>query len=157
MHSLISFQLLTFCSADQNKKFSQYSLLLARLSSMMYQFLFIWGINASQTMDGSACLSWPAFICARPGVGRLLWVVNLSPAMGRGIDSRNRVWNWVAKLHRLAYLVKCTWYFLSVFLIVVSNKNVIAGPLPFSSWGDPRNRNTCSRALVQELGQSSVM
>ncbi len=27
---------------------------------------------------------------------------NLSPAMGRGIDSRNRVWDWVAKLHRLA-------------------------------------------------------
>ncbi len=27
---------------------------------------------------------------------------NLSPVMGRGIDSRNRVWNWVAKLHRLA-------------------------------------------------------
>jgi hypothetical protein len=28
---------------------------------------------------------------------------NLSPAMGRGINSsRNRVWNWVAKLHRLA-------------------------------------------------------
>ncbi len=26
----------------------------------------------------------------------------LSPAMGRGIDSRNRVWNWVAKLQRLA-------------------------------------------------------
>ncbi len=30
------------------------------------------------------------------------WVENLSPALGRGIDSRNRVWNWVAKLHRLA-------------------------------------------------------
>jgi hypothetical protein len=30
------------------------------------------------------------------------WVENLSPAMGRGIDSRNRVWNWVAKIHRLA-------------------------------------------------------
>jgi hypothetical protein len=30
------------------------------------------------------------------------WVGILSPAMGRGIDSRNRVWNWVAKLHRLA-------------------------------------------------------
>jgi hypothetical protein len=30
------------------------------------------------------------------------WVENLSPAIGRGIDSRNRVWNWVAKLHRLA-------------------------------------------------------
>ncbi len=29
-------------------------------------------------------------------------VENLSPDMGRGIDSRNRVWNWVAKLHRLA-------------------------------------------------------
>ncbi len=29
-------------------------------------------------------------------------VGNLSPAMGRGIDSRNQVWNWVAKLHRLA-------------------------------------------------------
>jgi hypothetical protein len=29
-------------------------------------------------------------------------VENLSPAMGRGIDSRNRVWNWVAKLYRLA-------------------------------------------------------
>ncbi len=29
-------------------------------------------------------------------------VENLRPAMGRGIDSRNRVWNWVAKLHRLA-------------------------------------------------------
>ncbi len=29
-------------------------------------------------------------------------VGNLSPAMGRGIDSRNRVWNWLAKLHRLA-------------------------------------------------------
>ncbi len=27
---------------------------------------------------------------------------NLSPAMRRGIDSRNRLWNWVAKLHRLA-------------------------------------------------------
>ncbi len=27
---------------------------------------------------------------------------NLSPAMGRGIDSRNQVWNWVAKLHRLS-------------------------------------------------------
>ncbi len=26
-------------------------------------------------------------------------VGNLSPAMGRGISSRNRVWNWVAKLH----------------------------------------------------------
>ncbi len=24
---------------------------------------------------------------------------NLSPAMGRGISSSNRVWNWVAKLH----------------------------------------------------------
>ncbi len=29
-------------------------------------------------------------------------VGNLSPAMGRGIDFRNRVWNWVAKLHGLA-------------------------------------------------------
>ncbi len=29
-------------------------------------------------------------------------VENLSPAMGRGIDSRNQVWNCVAKLHRLA-------------------------------------------------------
>jgi hypothetical protein len=29
-------------------------------------------------------------------------VGNWSPAMGRGTDSRNRVWNWVAKLHRLA-------------------------------------------------------
>jgi hypothetical protein len=28
----------------------------------------------------------------------------LSPDMGRGIDSRNRVWNWVAKLQRLAGL-----------------------------------------------------
>jgi hypothetical protein len=27
---------------------------------------------------------------------------NFSPAMGRGIDSMNRVWNGVAKLHRLA-------------------------------------------------------
>ncbi len=29
-------------------------------------------------------------------------VKNLSPAMGRGIDYRNQVWHWVAKLHRLA-------------------------------------------------------
>ncbi len=29
-------------------------------------------------------------------------VYKLSPALGRGIDSRNRVWNWVAKIHRLA-------------------------------------------------------
>ncbi len=29
-------------------------------------------------------------------------VGNLCPAIGRGIDSRNRVWNWVAKQHRLA-------------------------------------------------------
>ncbi len=29
-------------------------------------------------------------------------VENLSPTMRRGINSRNRVWNWVAKLHRLA-------------------------------------------------------
>ncbi len=28
-------------------------------------------------------------------------VRNLSLAMGRGIDSRNRVWIWVAKLHKL--------------------------------------------------------
>ncbi len=32
----------------------------------------------------------------------LCWAENFSPIMGRGIDSRNRVWNWVAKLHRLA-------------------------------------------------------
>ncbi len=31
-------------------------------------------------------------------------VGNLSPTMGRGMDSRNRAWNWVAKLHRLAGL-----------------------------------------------------
>ncbi len=30
------------------------------------------------------------------------WVENLSPAMGRGIDFRNKFWNWVANLHRLA-------------------------------------------------------
>ncbi len=38
---------------------------------------------------------------------------NLSPAMGRGVDSRNRVWNWVAKLHRLAgryYNPMLTWF-----------------------------------------------
>ncbi len=29
-------------------------------------------------------------------------VGNLGPAMERGINSRNRVWNWVDKLHRLA-------------------------------------------------------
>ncbi len=29
-------------------------------------------------------------------------VENLSPAVGRGINSKNRVWNWVAKLQRLA-------------------------------------------------------
>jgi len=28
-------------------------------------------------------------------------VENLSTALGRGIGSRNRVWNWVAELHRL--------------------------------------------------------
>jgi hypothetical protein len=28
-------------------------------------------------------------------------VENLRPAMGWGIDSRNRAWDWVAKLHRL--------------------------------------------------------
>ncbi len=34
---------------------------------------------------------------------RSLRVEYLCPAIGRrGIDSRNRVWNWVAKLHRLA-------------------------------------------------------
>jgi hypothetical protein len=40
----------------------------------------------------------------RAGIGlsyRPARVENLSPAMGRGIDSRNRVWNWGAKLHRL--------------------------------------------------------
>ncbi len=30
------------------------------------------------------------------------WVRNLSTATGQGIDSRNWVWNWVAKLLRLA-------------------------------------------------------
>ncbi len=30
------------------------------------------------------------------------WVENWSPTMGRGINSRNRVWNWVGKLDRLA-------------------------------------------------------
>ncbi len=29
-------------------------------------------------------------------------IENLSPAMNWGVDSRNRVWNWVAKLQRLA-------------------------------------------------------
>jgi hypothetical protein len=33
---------------------------------------------------------------------RYFRVENLSPAMGWGIDSRNPVWNWVAKKHRLA-------------------------------------------------------
>ncbi len=37
------------------------------------------------------------------------WVENLRPALGRGIDSRNRVWNWTAKLYigwrAYAYLV----------------------------------------------------
>ncbi len=32
----------------------------------------------------------------------LYWVGILSPDTGRGIDSRNWVWNWVAKLRRLA-------------------------------------------------------
>ncbi len=37
------------------------------------------------------------------GQRKIVRVRNLSPALGRGIDSRNRVWNWVAKLHyRLA-------------------------------------------------------
>jgi hypothetical protein len=31
-----------------------------------------------------------------------------SPAMGRGIDSRNRVWNRVAELHRLAWRARTT-------------------------------------------------
>ncbi len=35
---------------------------------------------------------------ARPKMAA--WVENLSPAMGRGIDSRNRVWYWIAKLYR---------------------------------------------------------
>ncbi len=30
------------------------------------------------------------------------WVGSISPTMGWGIDSRKRVWNWVAKLRRLA-------------------------------------------------------
>ncbi len=34
--------------------------------------------------------------------GTVARVENLSPAMGREIDSRNRVWHKVAKLHRLA-------------------------------------------------------
>ncbi len=37
--------------------------------------------------------------------GENIWTEYLpdqSPAMGLGINSRNRVWNWVAKLHRLA-------------------------------------------------------
>ncbi len=49
--------------------------------------------------------SWwiPAWWGCHPGDLRStsrVWMS--SPAMGRGIDSRNRVWNWVAKLHRLA-------------------------------------------------------
>jgi hypothetical protein len=35
-------------------------------------------------------------------------VGNLSPAVGRGIDSRNRVWYWVAKLQRLAWRASTT-------------------------------------------------
>jgi hypothetical protein len=39
----------------------------------------------------------------RGGLSLALYrVENLRPAMGRGINSRNRVWNWLAKLHRLA-------------------------------------------------------
>ncbi len=34
--------------------------------------------------------------------GAVDWVENLSPAMGRGINSRNRVWHLLAKLRRLA-------------------------------------------------------
>jgi len=36
-------------------------------------------------------------------INHYFWVLSrkLSPARGRGIGSRNRVWNWVAKLHRL--------------------------------------------------------
>ncbi len=39
-------------------------------------------------------------------------VENLSPAMGRGIDSRNRIWNWVAKLHRLGGPVRQPYAYL---------------------------------------------
>ncbi len=35
-------------------------------------------------------------------VNKVAESVTLSPAIGRGINTWNRVWNWVAKLHRLA-------------------------------------------------------
>ena len=58
-----------------------------RSPSLLYrQYLFSWR-QASSLYIGSEFI---------------IRVENLSPAMGRGIDSRNQVWNWVAKLHRLA-------------------------------------------------------
>ncbi len=41
---------------------------------------------------------FPSWLCSQP---RRLFKSS-STAIRRGIDSRNRVWNWVAKLHRLA-------------------------------------------------------
>ncbi len=59
----------------------------------------------SEKRDGSRVVSRD---CLRLQFCNILFILkgprveNLSPAMGRGIDSRKRVWNRVAKLHRLA-------------------------------------------------------
>ena len=59
----------------------------------------IWGVSPaahSQADQQQHQVLQQDQIILKPRVG------NLSPARGRGIDSRNRVWNWAAMLHKLA-------------------------------------------------------
>ncbi len=71
------------------------------------------------------------------------WVENLSPAMGRGIDSRNRVWNWIAKLHKLASRydkTKPTWFLAPI--AGLNYRHWMADHLPLRRRWD-RTRQTC--------------
>ncbi len=99
---MVDIFLLSFVVREVELKFSKGNISRARI----FKRLRSPGIDSKESIP-PAYLAWRANTSRRVSyrltrLGIDSWVKNLSPAMGRGIDSRNRVWNWVAKLRRLA-------------------------------------------------------
>jgi hypothetical protein len=67
---------------------------------------YLWPASAlrygSDSGNGKWFMGWTVYTVPS------YWVGNLSPALGRGIDSRNRVWNWVAKLQYIGWRADTT-------------------------------------------------
>ncbi len=77
------------CTCESGSSFLCVPFRLFQSRARIFKLLRSPGIDSKELIP-------PAYVAWRA------WDENLSLAMGRGINSRNRVWNWVAKLHRLS-------------------------------------------------------